>query len=89
MRFWNSVTVPKNVKGGILWDFLTSILLQNIETNEGGTLRCSSKISKKVKNTRALRVLNNKVDLTRQKTTQRKSREFHFFRKRRLETPLF
>ena len=35
MRFLNSVTVPKNVKGGTLWDFLTSIVLQNIETNEG------------------------------------------------------
>ena len=38
MRFLNSVTVPKNVKGGALWDFLTSIVLQNIETNEGETL---------------------------------------------------
>ena len=36
MRFLNSVTVPKNVKGGTLCDFLTSIVLQNIETNEGG-----------------------------------------------------
>ena len=33
--FLNSVTVPKNVKGGILWNFLTSMVLQNIETNEG------------------------------------------------------
>ena len=38
MRFLNSVTVPKIVKGGTLCDFLTSIVLQNIETNEGGTL---------------------------------------------------
>ena len=38
MRFLNSVTVPKNVKGGTLRDFLTTIVLQNIETNEGGTL---------------------------------------------------
>ena len=30
MRFLNKVTVPKNVKGGNLWDFLTSIVLQNI-----------------------------------------------------------
>ena len=34
MRFLNSVTVPKNVKGGTLCNFLTSIVLQNIETNE-------------------------------------------------------
>ena len=34
MRFLNSVTVPKNVKGRTLWDFLTSIVLQNIETDE-------------------------------------------------------
>ena len=38
MRFLNSVTVPKNVKGGTLCDFLTFILLQNIKKNEGGTL---------------------------------------------------
>ena len=41
MRFLNSVTVPKNVKGGTLCDFLTSIVLQNIETKEGGTLWCN------------------------------------------------
>ena len=29
MRFLNSVTVPKNVKGGTLGDFLTSIVLQS------------------------------------------------------------
>ena len=49
MRFWNSVTVPKNVKGGTLCDFLTSIVLQNIETNENerGTLWCNPKSFKK------------------------------------------
>ena len=47
MRFLNSVTVPKNVKGGTLCDFLTSIVLQNIETNEGGTLWCNPKSFKK------------------------------------------
>ena len=47
MRFLNSVTVPKNVKGGTLCDFLTSIVLQNIETNEGGTLWCNLKNFKK------------------------------------------
>ena len=38
MRFLNSVTVPKNVKGGTLCDFLTSIVLQNIKKIKGGTL---------------------------------------------------
>ena len=38
--------MPKNVKGG-LWDFLTSIVLQDIETNEGETLWCSPKNFKK------------------------------------------
>ena len=47
MRFLNSVTVPKNVKGGTFWDFWTSIVLQNIETNEGGTLWCNLKNFKK------------------------------------------
>ena len=47
LRFLNSVTVPKNVKGGTLCEFLTSIVLQNIETNEGGTLWCNPKNFKK------------------------------------------
>ena len=42
MRFLNSVTVPKNVKEG-LSDFLTSIVLQNIETKEEETLWWNSK----------------------------------------------
>ena len=48
LRFLNSVTVPKNVKGGTLWDFLTSIVLQNVETNEGGAFDAIQKVSKKV-----------------------------------------
>ena len=47
MSFFNSATVAKNVKGGTLQDFLTSILLQNIETNEGEALWCNPKIFKK------------------------------------------
>ena len=47
MRFLNSVTVPKNVKGGTFWDFLTSIVMQNIEANEGETIWWNPKISKK------------------------------------------
>ena len=30
--------VPKNVKGGTLWDVLTYIQLQNMKKLEGGTL---------------------------------------------------
>ena len=37
MRFLNSVSAEK-CKRLTLWDFLTSIVLQNIETNEGETL---------------------------------------------------
>ena len=47
MRFLNSVTVPKNVKEGTLWDFLTTTVMQNIETNEGETIWWNPKISKK------------------------------------------
>ena len=46
MRFLNSVTLPKNVKGGTLWDFLISIVLQNVETNEGDPLVQSKKFQK-------------------------------------------
>ena len=42
--FLKSVTVPKNVKGGTLCDFLTSIVLQNIETNEGGPFGAIQKV---------------------------------------------
>ena len=48
MRFLNSVTVPKNVKGGTLWDFLTTIVFQNVEKNEGGHFGGIQKVSKKV-----------------------------------------
>ena len=47
MRFLNSVTVRKNVKGGTLWDFSTSIVLQNVETDEGGNFGAIQKVSKK------------------------------------------
>ena len=33
MRIFNSLIVPKNLKEGTLWDFLTFVLLQNIKTN--------------------------------------------------------
>ena len=37
----------KKFKRGILWDFLSSIKLQNIETNEGETFWCNPKNFKK------------------------------------------
>ena len=39
--------MPKNIKGETLWDFLTSIVLQNIETNEGGTFGAIQKFQEK------------------------------------------
>ena len=48
MRFLNSVTVPRNVKGeGGFCNFSRTIVLQNIETNEGVTLWCNPKGFKK------------------------------------------
>ena len=46
MRFLNSVRVSKNVKGGPFATFLTSIVLQNIETNEGKPFGAIQKVSK-------------------------------------------
>ena len=47
MRVLNSVTERKNVKGGDHLGFLTSILLQNIKTNDGGPLVQSKNSQKK------------------------------------------
>ena len=33
-----SLTMPKKLKGGTLWDFSTSVLSENSKKNEGGTL---------------------------------------------------
>ena len=62
MRILNSVTVPKNLKVGTLWDSLTFIVLQNIGTNEGKTCGAIQTISKvayyqknRVKNTKGER----------------------------------
>ena len=60
MRFLNIITVPKNVKGGTLWDFLTSIVFQNIETNERETLWWNQKSSKKSLSAEKNRVKNTK-----------------------------
>ena len=60
MRFLNIIIVPKNVKGGTLWDFLTSIVFQNIETNERETLWWNQKSSKKSLSAEKNRVKNTK-----------------------------
>ena len=39
MKILKNLIVPKNVKGGILWAFLTSNLLQTIGNFEGGLWR--------------------------------------------------
>ena len=36
MTILNSLIVPKNLKGGTLWDFQTSIMFQNIKKMKGG-----------------------------------------------------
>ena len=38
MTILNSLIVPKNLKGGTLWDFQTSIMFQKIKKIEGGIL---------------------------------------------------
>ena len=36
MRIFNSLIVPKNLKEGTLWDFLTFVLLQNTKKTKAG-----------------------------------------------------
>ena len=47
MTILNSLIVPKNLKGGILWDFQTSIMFQNIKKIEGCPFGTIKKFSKK------------------------------------------
>ena len=42
-----AISKAQNCKRGTIWKFLTSIVLQNIETNEGETLWCNPKKFKK------------------------------------------
>ena len=48
MRIFNSLIVPKNLKEGTLWDFLTFVLLQNTKKMKGGIFGDMKKIAKKV-----------------------------------------
>ena len=53
MRIFNSLIVPKNLKEGTLWDFLTFGLLQNIKTNRReDPLRTLKNFPKKVSQSR-------------------------------------
>ena len=47
MTILNSRIVPKNLKGGTLWDFQTSIMFQNIKKIEGGAFGTIKKLPKK------------------------------------------
>ena len=47
MRIWNSLIVSKKKKGGTLWDFLPSTLLQNITKIKGEAFGDIKKFSKK------------------------------------------
>ena len=47
MRNFNSLIVPKNLKEGTLWDFLTFVLLQNTRKMKRGILGDMKKIAKK------------------------------------------
>ena len=47
MTILNSLIVPKNLKGGTLWDFQTSIMFQNIKKLKGGPLGQSKYFRKK------------------------------------------
>ena len=46
MRIFNSLIVPKNLKEGTLWDFLTFVLLQNTKKMKGGIFGDMKKIAK-------------------------------------------
>ena len=48
MTILNSLIVPKNLEGGTLWDFQTSIMFQNIKKIEGGPFDTIKKFRKKV-----------------------------------------
>ena len=61
MTILNSLIVPKNLKGGTLWDFQTSIMFQNIKKLKGGPFGTIKKFSKsaetnQVKNTQIAKV---------------------------------
>ena len=47
MRILNSLIVSKNLEGGTLWDFLPSILLQNVKKIEGGQFAANKTFSTK------------------------------------------
>ena len=52
MRIFNCLIVPKNLKEGILWDFLTFVLLQNINKLKGGPFEDIRNFRKKVSQSR-------------------------------------
>ena len=62
MTILNSLIVPKNLKGGTLWDFQTSIMFQNIKKIEGGSLWYNQKIfEKKSHSAKKIQVKNTQI----------------------------
>ena len=62
MTILNSLIVPKNLKGGTLWDFQTSIMFQNMKKIERGTLWYNQKIiEKKSHSAEKIQVKNTQI----------------------------
>ena len=62
MTILNGLIVPKNLKGGTLWDFQTSIMFQNIKKIEGGTLWYNQKnFEKKSHSAEKIQVKNTQI----------------------------
>ena len=61
MTILNSLIVPKNLKGGTLWDFQTSIMFQNIKKIEGVPFGTIKKFSKKSLSAEKIQVKNIQI----------------------------
>ena len=81
MAILNSLIVPKNLKGGTLWDFQTSIMFQNIKKIERGTLWYNQKIfEKKSHSAEKIQVKNTQIAKVRILSCfQGSGRRFHNF----------
>ena len=62
MTILNSLKVPKNLKGGSLWDFQTSIMFQNIKKiEEGDPLVQPKNFRKKFHSAEKIQVKNTQI----------------------------
>ena len=73
MRIFNSLIVPKNLKAGTLWDFLTFVLLQNTEKMKGGIFGDMKKNAEKSHKAEITCTKNFGVGGNRSKELDRKS----------------